>query len=52
MGLIAVRLDAETEAHLADILAHDKTDRIAALDRDFDIYRRYRKQHERASVSS
>jgi len=27
MGSIAIRLDEETEAHLADILAHEKTDR-------------------------
>jgi hypothetical protein len=33
MGLIAVRLDPETEAHLADILAHEKTDRSELIRR-------------------
>jgi hypothetical protein len=33
MGLIAVRLDAETEAHLADIVAHEKTDKSELIRR-------------------
>ncbi|HCF30230.1 MAG TPA: hypothetical protein DEV81_24220 [Cyanobacteria bacterium UBA11049] len=33
MGLIAVRLDPKTEAHLADILAHEKTDRSELIRR-------------------
>jgi len=33
MGLIAVRLDPETEAHLADILAHEKTGRSELIRR-------------------
>lgn len=33
MGLIAIRLDEETEAHLADILAHDRTDRSELIRR-------------------
>lgn len=33
MGLIAIRLDLETEAHLADILAHEKTDRSELIRR-------------------
>ena len=41
-------------ADLALVAISEKLDipAIATLDRDFDIYRRYRKQHERASVSS
>ncbi len=33
MGLIAVRLDPDTEAHLADIQAHEKTDRSELIRR-------------------
>lgn len=33
MGLIAVRLDAETEARLADIVAHEKTDKSELIRR-------------------
>lgn len=33
MGLIAVRLDPQTEAHLADILAHEKTDKSELIRR-------------------
>lgn len=33
MEVIAVRLDPETEAHLADILAHEKTDRSELIRR-------------------
>lgn len=33
MGLIAVRLDPETEAHLADIQAQEKTDRSELIRR-------------------
>jgi len=33
MGSIAIRLDEETEAHLADILAHEKTDRSELIRR-------------------
>lgn len=33
MGLIAVRLDEGTEAHLADILAHEHTDRSELIRR-------------------
>ncbi len=31
--MLAVRLDEETEAHLADILAHDRTDRSELIRR-------------------
>lgn len=33
MGLIAVRLDPETEAHLADIQAYEKTDKSELIRR-------------------
>lgn len=33
MGLIAVRLDPETEAHLAEIQGHEKTDRSELIRR-------------------
>lgn len=33
MSPIAIRLDEETEAHLADILAHEKTDRSELIRR-------------------
>lgn len=33
MGSIAIRLDEETEAHLADILAHEKTDKSELIRR-------------------
>ena len=33
MGLIAVRLDSETEAHLADIQAYEKTDKSELIRR-------------------